>query len=93
MNFLSTAAMVGILSGRTKNGLNLINAPILANEAGLKVQVNHVASDKQHVTVVVSSPNVTHEVKGMLNIFFGTFKYLKTIYLVFINKEQFLFIS
>ena len=39
MSFLSTAALLGLLSNHRQNGLNLINAPALALESGLKVEV------------------------------------------------------
>ncbi|KAK9501144.1 hypothetical protein O3M35_002240 [Rhynocoris fuscipes] len=66
MRFLSTAALSGMMSSRTKNGLNLINAPILAKEAGL--QVNQTHSDKESsqscVSIRVAGSNFSHMVRG-----------------------------
>lgn len=41
VNFLSTATLVGLLQQRIKKGINSINAPILAKEAGIQVNQAH----------------------------------------------------
>lgn len=66
MKFLSTAVLVGMLKGHTKNGLNLINAPALAKEAGIEVSLTHKAEcGSRWVKVVVNSAsNGTHQVQG-----------------------------
>ncbi|KAF4527492.1 hypothetical protein B566_EDAN014546 [Ephemera danica] len=38
---LSTAVLLGQLAGATQNGINLINAPALAREAGISVESSH----------------------------------------------------
>lgn len=64
--FLSTSVLVGMLTGHTKNGLNLINAPALAKEAGITVsQIHDGHSDIPSVTVTVSQgKSVSHSVQG-----------------------------
>ncbi|XP_075213430.1 hydroxypyruvate reductase [Lycorma delicatula] len=64
MNFLSTAALVGMLTGRTKNGLNLINAPTLARESGLKVNQTHLPGEDKSVIITVKANNFQHSVQG-----------------------------
>lgn len=58
--FIHTAVLVGILTGQTKNGLNLINAPILAQDIGMRVQKSHVEDDNKAVIVKVGE----HIIKG-----------------------------
>jgi hypothetical protein len=68
-NFLDTAVLVGMLTGRTKNGLNLINAPALAKDAGIEVSQSYEGhSDAPTVTVSVSQgKSISHSLQGMLN--------------------------
>ncbi|KOC67756.1 D-3-phosphoglycerate dehydrogenase [Habropoda laboriosa] len=58
--FVHTAVLVGILSGQTKNGLNLINAPTLARETGIDVKGSHVSADEEAIVVQVEG----HRIKG-----------------------------
>ncbi|PSN52991.1 hypothetical protein C0J52_01149 [Blattella germanica] len=64
--FLSTAVMVGMLTGYTKNGLNLINAPSLAKEAGIEVsQLHEGQSEVPTVSVTISQgKSNSHSVRG-----------------------------
>ncbi|XP_046423319.1 D-3-phosphoglycerate dehydrogenase [Neodiprion fabricii] len=57
--FVHTAVLVGILAGQTKNGLNLINAPILAKDIGVSIKESH-ADGENAVAVKVGQ----HQVKG-----------------------------
>jgi hypothetical protein len=68
-NFLSTAILVGMLTGHTKNGLNLINAPALAKDAGIEVSQSYEGhSDIPTVTVTVSQgKSISHSLQGMLH--------------------------
>ncbi|XP_063242853.1 D-3-phosphoglycerate dehydrogenase isoform X2 [Bacillus rossius redtenbacheri] len=67
MKFLGTAVLMGMLTGHTKNGLNMINAPTLAKEAGIEVVAKH---DSEHdaaplLQVSVSLGKVgSHSVQG-----------------------------
>lgn len=67
--FLGTAVLVGMLTGHTKNGLNLINAPTLAKDAGIEVSESYEGhSDMPMVTVTVSQgKSVSHSLQGMLH--------------------------
>lgn len=47
MTYLGTAVLVGMLTGRTKNGLNLVNAPTLAKESGMTVTLDRTNSVKR----------------------------------------------
>ncbi|XP_050454766.1 D-3-phosphoglycerate dehydrogenase [Cataglyphis hispanica] len=58
--FIHKAVLVGILTGQTKNGLNLINAPTLAQDIGIKLQESHVEDDNKAVIVKVGG----HTIKG-----------------------------
>ena len=60
-SFVHTAVLVGILSGQTKNGLNLINAPILAQETGIDVKESHEDSADVEAIVVQAE---RHWIKG-----------------------------
>ena len=64
--FLSTATLVGMLTGHTKNGLNLINAPSLAKDAGIEVsQTYEGSSETPTVTIAISlGKGITHSVRG-----------------------------
>jgi hypothetical protein len=68
-DFLGTAVLVGMLTGQTKNGLNLINAPALAKDAGIEVSQSYEGnSDAPTVTVSVSQgKSISHLLQGMLN--------------------------
>ncbi|XP_003490266.1 D-3-phosphoglycerate dehydrogenase isoform X1 [Bombus impatiens] len=59
--FVHTAVLVGILSGQTKNGLNLISAPILAEDIGIDVKGNHKESTDGEAIVVEAEG---HQIKG-----------------------------
>jgi hypothetical protein len=67
--FLGTAVLVGMLTGHTKNGLNLINAPTLAKDAGIEVSESYEGqSDMPIVTVTVSQgKSVSYSLQGMLH--------------------------
>jgi D-3-phosphoglycerate dehydrogenase len=58
--FIHTAILVGILTGQTKNGLNLVNAPTLAREIGVELRESHVDGDTKAVVVKVGE----HTIKG-----------------------------
>lgn len=58
--FIHTAVLVGILTGQTKNGLNLVNAPTLAQEIGVELHESHVEDDNKAVVVKVGQ----HTIKG-----------------------------
>lgn len=58
--FVHTAVLVGILTGQTKNGLNLVNAPTLAQEIGVELHESHVEDDHRAVVVKVGQ----HIIKG-----------------------------
>lgn len=60
--FVHTAVLVGILTGQTKNGLNLVNAPILAKDIGVSIKESHVDGENGVVVKVGS-----HQVKGKQN--------------------------
>ncbi|KAF7385213.1 hypothetical protein HZH66_012299 [Vespula vulgaris] len=54
--------LVGILTGQTKNGLNLINAPMLAEDIGVDLKDSHMPGDHRAVLVTVGP----HQVKGTI---------------------------
>jgi len=58
--FIHTAVLVGILTGQTKNGLNLVNAPTLAQDIGVELQEGHIEDDNKAVIVKVGE----HIIKG-----------------------------
>ncbi|XP_044578397.1 D-3-phosphoglycerate dehydrogenase [Cotesia glomerata] len=58
--FVHTAVLVGLLEGQTKNGLNLVNAPMLAKDAGVEVKESHADGEIDAVIVKVDS----HQIKG-----------------------------
>ncbi|XP_076167662.1 hydroxypyruvate reductase [Ptiloglossa arizonensis] len=60
--FVHTAVLVGILSRQTKNGLNLINAPTLAQENGIELQGSHTETDGKAILVQVAD----HRIKGTI---------------------------
>lgn len=67
--FIHTAVLVGILTGQTKNGLNLINAPTLAQDIGMRLQESHVEGDNKAVIVKVGE----HIIKGNIKLLNKTF--------------------
>ncbi|XP_003701138.1 D-3-phosphoglycerate dehydrogenase [Megachile rotundata] len=58
--FVHTAVLLGVLSGQTKNGLNLINAPTLARETGIEVEGSHASAEGKAILVQVEG----HQIKG-----------------------------
>uniref|UniRef100_A0A1W7RAQ6 D-3-phosphoglycerate dehydrogenase n=1 Tax=Hadrurus spadix TaxID=141984 RepID=A0A1W7RAQ6_9SCOR len=72
VNYLSTAVLVGLLKQRIKKGINSINAPILAKEAGIQVHKSHINQfDKlpdqcigSAVIVEISSGANSHSIVG-----------------------------
>lgn len=64
--FISTAVLVGMLTGHTKNGLNLINAPSLAKDAGIEVSQSHQGpSEISTVSITISlGKSVSHSLQG-----------------------------
>ncbi|XP_023288435.1 D-3-phosphoglycerate dehydrogenase [Orussus abietinus] len=58
--FIHTAVLLGILAGQTKNGINLVNAPTLAKEAGINIEENHQQGNGRAVAVTVGQ----HKIKG-----------------------------
>ncbi|XP_051163164.1 hydroxypyruvate reductase-like [Leptopilina boulardi] len=60
--FIHTAVLVGILTGQTKNGLNLVNAPTLAKEIGVQINESHMDSDTSAVIVKVDQ----YQIKGTI---------------------------
>ncbi|KAK0166727.1 hypothetical protein PV327_004216 [Microctonus hyperodae] len=58
--FIHTAVLVGVLTGQTKNGLNLINAPTLAKDVGIDIKESHIDGDINAVVVKVGQ----HHIKG-----------------------------
>ncbi|PBC33309.1 D-3-phosphoglycerate dehydrogenase [Apis cerana cerana] len=59
--FIHTAILVGILSGQTKNGLNLINAPTLAQEIGIDIKRSYEESTNIEAIVIQAEG---HWIKG-----------------------------
>lgn len=60
--FIHTAVLVGILTGQTKNGLNLVNAPTLAKEIGVQINESHMNEETSAVIVKVDQ----YQIKGNL---------------------------
>lgn len=58
--FIHTAVLVGVLTGQTKNGLNLVNAPTLAQDIGVELREGHIEDDNKAVIVKVGE----HVIKG-----------------------------
>lgn len=46
VNLLAISALVGHLNGMKANGINIINAAILARDAGVSTSARHVGSSK-----------------------------------------------
>lgn len=61
--FIHTSVLVGILTGQTKNGLNLINAPMLAEDIGIDLKDSHMPGDHRAVLVTIGP----HQIKGNEN--------------------------
>jgi len=82
--FLGTAVLVGMLTGHTKNGLNLINAPTLGKDAGIEVSESYEGhSDTPMVTVTVSQG------KSVSHLLQGTVRADELPYLLTINDASF----
>ncbi|XP_043475577.1 hydroxypyruvate reductase-like [Leptopilina heterotoma] len=60
--FIHTAVLVGILTGQTKNGLNLVNAPTLAKEIGVQINESHMNEETSAVIVKVDQ----YQIKGTI---------------------------
>ncbi|XP_033327573.1 hydroxypyruvate reductase [Megalopta genalis] len=58
--FIHTAILVGVLSTQTKNGLNLINAPMLAQDKGVDVKAGHREAGTQAISIDIAG----HTLKG-----------------------------
>ncbi|KAF3425552.1 hypothetical protein E2986_04172 [Frieseomelitta varia] len=63
-SFVHTAVLVGILSGQTKNGLNMINAHILAKERGIKMEESY--EESADVEAIVVQTDEDHLIKGTI---------------------------
>jgi hypothetical protein len=46
VNLLASSALVGHLNGMKANGINIINAAVLARDAGLVTSARHICSPK-----------------------------------------------
>lgn len=79
--FIHTAVLVGILSGQTKNGLNLVNAPTLAKDAGININESHVDGDGDQVLVKVGQ----HSLRG--NYYFSSIHQFKKLFLFVIYEK------
>lgn len=53
--FLGSAVLVGLLKGMTQNGINLVNAPVLAQERGVNLSVT--AHSDIAPSVLAASPD------------------------------------
>lgn len=70
--FLGSAVLVGLLRGMTQNGINLVNAPLLAQEKGVTLTVfSHpddvpsvMAAAPEAVQVKVTRGSKTHVLVG-----------------------------
>ncbi|XP_014272831.1 D-3-phosphoglycerate dehydrogenase [Halyomorpha halys] len=66
LRFMKTSVCAGLMSGRTENGLNLINALFLAEEAGVLVtQAHNDKTSEPTVSIVISGKN-SHKVSGTI---------------------------
>lgn len=72
--FIHKAVLVGILTGQTKNGLNLINAPTLAQDIGIRLQESHVEDDNKAVIVKVGEHTIKGNIKYRNETFFRILK-------------------
>lgn len=55
--FIHTAVLVGVLTGQTKNGLNLVNATTLAKDIGIDIKESYVNGDVNSAVVVKIGDN------------------------------------
>ena len=63
--FLGSSVLVGLMSGMTQNGVNLISAPLLAQEAGIRVTCLEEPEDAARaVTVTVERDGRRHSATG-----------------------------
>nr|XP_009671171.1 PREDICTED: D-3-phosphoglycerate dehydrogenase [Struthio camelus australis] len=56
-SYLAPAVVSGMLAGGTQKEVNLVNALLLAQEAGLKVTATH--SDVEQAKAVIGTPGIT----------------------------------
>lgn len=65
-DFLTTPAQIGLLTGRTSNGLNFINVTTLASEGGLKVKYEHKSDSLNNSLSLLTFENnvVKHALTG-----------------------------
>ncbi|CAH0393907.1 unnamed protein product [Bemisia tabaci] len=68
-NFFSTGVLVGLLDGKVQSEVNLVNAPTLAEENGLKVDHQHDASghSKSHLVLKANANGQPIEIKGTVD--------------------------
>nr|BAN21080.1 d-3-phosphoglycerate dehydrogenase [Riptortus pedestris] len=64
LSFMRTAVSAGVMAGRTENGLNLINAVLLANEAGVKINQTHEPNSSQPIVTIKVTGKISHTVSG-----------------------------
>ncbi|KZC08895.1 PREDICTED: hydroxypyruvate reductase [Dufourea novaeangliae] len=62
--FIHAAVLVGILSAQTKDSLNLINAPSLAQEIGVDLQDSHQEAETKAVLIQVEGHKITGTIRG-----------------------------
>ena len=62
-NFIHAAVGIGILSGQTKNSLNLVNAPELVKKMGFAIKESHVDGEVDAIVVRIGQ----HSIKGEIN--------------------------
>ena len=64
--FLGSSVLVGLMSGMTQNGVNLISAPLLAREAGIRVscQEQEPEAAARAVTVTVEREGRSYSATG-----------------------------
>ncbi|XP_037075143.1 D-3-phosphoglycerate dehydrogenase-like [Pollicipes pollicipes] len=67
-SFLISSVLVGLMAGMTPNGVNLINAPMLAHEAGIRVSVTRdsAATPAHTIGVRITLDGQEHSVVGEL---------------------------
>lgn len=74
MRFLKTAVLSGMLGAQSSSsviGLNLINAPLLAEEAGLGVDMRHLSNPDDSanlVSIAVGTKDWKHTVTGEISL-------------------------
>lgn len=72
LSFLSTAVLVGELATGNKNGINMINAPGLAREAGIEISANYggqvpsTIQETKVVRVTIERSGESHTILGKL---------------------------